>query len=121
VLPHPAAASATTTTTTTAAAAGPAILSLCIMTQRRRRAGNRCGRGAGALKTGTRVMPGYAPSEPGSSYPGVPVDQGPPQYEVPAGLVASLRRELAEALGALEETRAELGQARGASLSLRPG
>jgi hypothetical protein len=29
-----------------------------------------------------------------------------------AGLVASLRRELAEALGALEETRAELGQAR---------
>jgi transposase len=29
-----------------------------------------------------------------------------------AGLVASLRRELAQALGALEETRAELGQAR---------
>jgi chromosome segregation ATPase len=42
----------------------------------------------------------------------VSVDQGPPPYEVLAGLVASLRRELAAALGALEETRAELGQAR---------
>jgi transposase len=42
----------------------------------------------------------------------VPVDQGPPPYEVLAGLVATLRRELAGALGALEETRAELGRAR---------
>jgi hypothetical protein len=48
VLPHPAAASATTTP---AAAARPSVLSLRIMTQRRRRAGNRCGRGAGALKS----------------------------------------------------------------------
>jgi transposase len=42
----------------------------------------------------------------------VPVDQGLPPYEVLAGLVASLRRELAAALGALEETRAELARAR---------
>jgi transposase len=42
----------------------------------------------------------------------VPVDQGPPSYAVLAALVASLRQELADALGALAETRAELGRAR---------
>jgi transposase len=42
----------------------------------------------------------------------VPDDQGPPPYEVLAALVASLRGELADAVGALEETRAELGRAR---------
>jgi transposase len=42
----------------------------------------------------------------------VPVDQGPPPYAVLATLVASLRQELADALGALAETRAELGRAR---------
>jgi transposase len=41
----------------------------------------------------------------------VPGDQGPP-YEVLAALVASLRHELAEAVGALERARAELAQAR---------
>ncbi len=43
---------------------------------------------------------------------GVPGDEGPPSYEVLAALVASPRRELADALGALEETRAELAGAR---------
>jgi transposase len=42
----------------------------------------------------------------------VPVDQGPPSYAVLAALVASLRQELADALGALAETSAELGRAR---------
>jgi transposase len=42
----------------------------------------------------------------------VPGDEEPPPYEVLAALVASLRRELADALGALEETRAELAGAR---------
>ena len=44
-------------------------------------------------------------------YPGVPADEGPPSYEVLAALVASLRRELADVLGALEETRGELTRA----------
>jgi transposase len=42
----------------------------------------------------------------------VPGDQGPPPYQVLAALVASLRHELAEAAGALEQARAELAQAR---------
>jgi transposase len=42
----------------------------------------------------------------------VPGDEGPPPHEVLAALVASLRHELTEALGALEQTRAELAQAR---------
>jgi transposase len=42
----------------------------------------------------------------------VPGDEEPPPYEVLAGLVASLRRELAEAAAALEQGRAELAQAR---------
>jgi transposase len=42
----------------------------------------------------------------------VPGDEEPPPYEVLAALVASLRRELADALGALEETRAEVAGAR---------
>jgi hypothetical protein len=42
----------------------------------------------------------------------VPADQGPPPYEVLAALVVSLRRELADALGALAETRAELARER---------
>ena len=43
--------------------------------------------------------------------PGVPGEQEPP-YEVLAALVASLRRELADALAVVEETRAELSGAR---------
>jgi transposase len=42
----------------------------------------------------------------------VPGDEGQPPYEVLAALVASLRRELAEAAGALAQARAELAQAR---------
>jgi transposase len=42
----------------------------------------------------------------------VPGAEEAPSYEVLAALVASLRRELADALGALEETRAELAGAR---------
>jgi hypothetical protein len=42
----------------------------------------------------------------------VPGDEEPPSYKVRAALVASLRQELADALGALEETRAELAGAR---------
>jgi transposase len=42
----------------------------------------------------------------------VPGDEGPPPYEVLAGLVASLRGELADALTALEQARAELAEAR---------
>jgi transposase len=42
----------------------------------------------------------------------VPVDEGPPPYEVLAALVVSLRRELTEAAGALEQARAELAEAR---------
>ena len=42
----------------------------------------------------------------------MPVDEGPPPYEVLAALVVSLRRELTEAAGALEQARAELAQAR---------
>jgi transposase len=42
----------------------------------------------------------------------VPGDDGPPPSEVLAGLVASLRGELADALTALEQARAELAQAR---------
>jgi transposase len=41
-----------------------------------------------------------------------PDDQGLPPDEVLAALVASLRQELADAAGALAETRAELGRAR---------
>jgi len=42
----------------------------------------------------------------------VPAEEGPPSQEVLAALVASLRQELADALGALEETRGQLTQAR---------
>jgi transposase len=42
----------------------------------------------------------------------VPGDEQPPPDEVLAALVASLRRELAEAVAALEQARAELAQAR---------
>jgi transposase len=42
----------------------------------------------------------------------VPADQGLPPDEVLAALVASLRQDLAAALGALEQTRAELAAAR---------
>ena len=42
----------------------------------------------------------------------MPADEGPPSQEVLAALVASLRRELAEAAGALEEMRGELARAR---------
>jgi transposase len=42
----------------------------------------------------------------------VPAEEGPPSQEVLAALVASLRQELADALGALKETRAELAAAR---------
>jgi transposase len=42
----------------------------------------------------------------------VPGDEGPSSYEVLAALAASLRRELAEAVAALEQARAELAQAR---------
>jgi chromosome segregation ATPase len=42
----------------------------------------------------------------------VPAEQEPPSYEVLAGLVASLRRELAETVTAVEQARAELAQAR---------
>jgi hypothetical protein len=42
----------------------------------------------------------------------VPGDEGLPLYEVLAGLVASLRGELADALTALEQARAELAGAR---------
>jgi transposase len=41
-----------------------------------------------------------------------PLRRGPPSQEVLAALVASLRQELADALGALEETRGQLTQAR---------
>jgi transposase len=40
----------------------------------------------------------------------VPAGQDPPSYEVLAGLVASLRRELAGTVTALEQARAELAQ-----------
>jgi transposase len=42
----------------------------------------------------------------------VPGEEEPPSYEVLAALVASLRRELAEAAAALEQARAELAGAR---------
>lgn len=42
----------------------------------------------------------------------MPVDEGPPPYEVLAALVVSLRRELTEAAGALGQARAELAEAR---------
>ena len=42
----------------------------------------------------------------------MPGDEGPPSYEVLAALVVSLRGELAEAAGALEQARAELADAR---------
>ena len=42
----------------------------------------------------------------------MPGDEQPPPYEVLAGLVASLRRELAESAEALGQARAELAQAR---------
>jgi hypothetical protein len=74
--------------------------------QRARPAGVRPGGGA-------PVMAGYVRwvivAQQG---PGVPADQGPPSHDVLAALVASLRQELADALGALEETRAELGRER---------
>jgi phage shock protein A len=41
----------------------------------------------------------------------VPGDEEPPPYEMLTALVASLRRELAEAAGALEQARAELAEA----------
>ena len=44
--------------------------------------------------------------------PGVPGDEDPPSYTVLAGLVVSLRGELAEAVAALAQARAELAQAR---------
>src|SRR5580693_3788448 len=44
--------------------------------------------------------------------PGVPGDEEPPPSEVLAALVASLRRELAEAVAALGQARSELAQAR---------
>ena len=44
--------------------------------------------------------------------PRVPGEEEPPSYEVLAALVASLRRELAEAAAALEQARAELADAR---------
>ena len=42
----------------------------------------------------------------------MPGEEGPPSYEVLAALVASLRRELAEAVTALNQARAELAGAR---------
>jgi transposase len=42
----------------------------------------------------------------------VPADEGRPSDEVLAALVVSLRRELADALAMVEETRTELGRAR---------
>ena len=42
----------------------------------------------------------------------MPDEEGPPSYEVLAVVVASLRRELAEAVAALAQTRAELAEAR---------
>jgi hypothetical protein len=44
----------------------------------------------------------------------VPGDDGPPPSEVLAGLVASLRGELADALTALEQARAGAGAGPGA-------
>ena len=44
--------------------------------------------------------------------PGVPGEEEPALFEVLAALVASLRRELAEAAAALEQARAELAGAR---------
>ena len=40
--------------------------------------------------------------------PGVPGEEEPPSYEVLAALVASLRRELAEAAAILEQVREQL-------------
>ena len=40
------------------------------------------------------------------------VDEGPPSYEVLAALVVSLRRELADAMAVVEDTRSELAGAR---------
>jgi transposase len=42
----------------------------------------------------------------------VPGEEGPPSYEVLAAVVASLRRELAEAVAAVTQTRVELAEAR---------
>jgi len=42
----------------------------------------------------------------------VPGEEGPPSYEVLAAVVASLRRELAEAVAALGQARVELPEAR---------
>jgi len=42
----------------------------------------------------------------------VPGEEEPPPYEVLAALVASLRRELADAVTALGQARADLAQAR---------
>ena len=42
----------------------------------------------------------------------MPGEEGPPPYEVLAAVVASLRRELAEAVAALAQTRVELAEAR---------
>jgi transposase len=42
----------------------------------------------------------------------VPGEEGPPSYEVLAVVAASLRRELAEAVAALAQTRVELAEAR---------
>lgn len=44
--------------------------------------------------------------------PGVPAEEGSASCEVLAALVASLRRELADAVAVVAETRAELGRAR---------
>ena len=53
--------------------------------------------------------------------PGVPGEEGPPSYELLAALVASLRGELAVAVAAVEQARAELAQARERIAELRPG
>ncbi len=42
----------------------------------------------------------------------MPADQGPPQRDVLAAQVAPLRGELADALAALEDTRADLARER---------
>jgi hypothetical protein len=45
------------------------------------------------------------------SVPALPADQGPPPYEVLAGLVVSLRGELAESQAASPQVTAELATA----------
>ena len=50
-----------------------------------------------------------------------PVNEEPPPYEVLAALVASLRRELAEAVAALEQAGRSWRRPGSGSLSWRPG